>query len=88
MIWAKANQFKITHAILGEALFAMNEKIDDSTLKVTRSAKNKADELMDPSTLRIFANQVKKKISPDTKPLNGKDFVQRLKDGVSQTTKT
>jgi hypothetical protein len=86
-LWAKANQGKITLETLGEALFAANELVDDTTLKVTRSTKPKADELMDQSTLMIFANAVKKEIKPESQPIYPEDFLQRIKDGLAKVSK-
>jgi hypothetical protein len=86
-LWAKANQSKITLETLGEVLFAANELVDDTTLKVTRSTKPKADELMEQATLMIFANAVKKEIKPEPEPIYVEDFLQRIKDGVAAASK-
>ncbi|MFI3217443.1 MAG: DUF6387 family protein [Methylococcales bacterium] len=87
MIWAKVNQLKITNEMLAGALFSMNLHVDDTTLKVTRSTRNKADELMDQATLMIFANAVKKEIAPEPKPFYAEDFLQRIKNGVASASK-
>jgi hypothetical protein len=87
MIWAKVNQLKITNEMLAGALFSMNLDVDDTTLKVTRSTRNKADELMDQATLMIFANAVKKEIKPEPQPIYAEDFLQRIKDGLAKVSK-
>jgi hypothetical protein len=87
VIWAKVNQLKITNEMLAGALFSMNLDVDDTTLKVTRSTRNKADELMDQATLMIFANAVKKEIAPEPKPFYAEDFLQRIKDGLAKVSK-
>ena len=65
----------------------MDTKTDDTTLKVIRSTRNKADELMDQTTLMIFANAVKKEIKPKPEPIYAEDFLQRIKDGVAAASK-
>lgn len=86
IIWAKENQVKLTHDQLGEVLFA-NSGVDDSTLKITRSTKPKADELMNRNILMIFASQVKKSIKPEPEPVCIKDYLEQLKDSVAAASK-
>lgn len=88
MIWAKANQLKITNEMLAGTLFSMDTKIDDTTLKVIRSTRNKADKLMNQATLMIFANAVKKEIKPEPEPFYFEDFIQRVKDQVAASKKS
>lgn len=87
IIWASANQCKITDRMLAEALFPTNFETE-ITIKVMRSTKPKAEELMDSATLMIFANAVKKEIKPESKPFYAEDFLQRIKNGVAASKKS
>lgn len=86
-IWAKVNDLNLIDGMLGEALFPSLIKANiDTTDKLRHSTKSKADFLMDVSTLKILASQVKKRIKPDQPTVSTEDFLNNLKSKLKDTT--